>query len=437
MTRDMKDSGIEWIGFVPTHWEIRKVKQYYNLQTGFTPDTKKEEYYDDANGYDWVNISDIQDGKIITETKKKISKTYVDLFSPAQIPAGSLMYSFKLSIGQTAFAGKPLYSNEAIASFLPSETIDLRFLRYSSFMIMENAEVNIYNARILNRDRINNAYIVFPPLDEQHLIADYLDTECTRIDAVIEQTRTSIEEYKRLKQAVITQAVTKGIRPNRSMRDSGIEWIGEINSDYSLLKIKYFISDYKAGPFGSSLITSNLLDEGNILVYTPEHVTKQSDCIPNNLFLPENRRQEMQQFFVEEGHIVFPIVGSLGKAMYITPDMREGIINQRLAKFRINEKVVDKDFFMYVFAKGNFYKQFFEVNSRGAIIANLTKEIVYNMLFPLPSLSEQKEIVSYLDIKTREIDLLIEKKEQYVSALESLKQAIIYEYVTGKKEVTA
>ena len=200
MAREMKYSGFAWIGDIPLDWEVRKVKHYYKTQTGFTPDTKNENYYDEISGFDWVNISDISNGQTIRETKKKVSQEYIDLYAPNIIPENSLLYSFKLSVGQTAFAGKPLYSNEAIASFLPDKSVCLRYLRYSSVFIIENAQTNIYNAKILNQDLIKNAYIVFPPLDEQKLIADFLDEKCAAIDSAVEKTRESIEEYKKLKQ---------------------------------------------------------------------------------------------------------------------------------------------------------------------------------------------------------------------------------------------
>lgn len=137
MAREMKDSGVAWIGEMPVEWEIGKVKRFYKMTTGFTPDTKNQLFYDD-NGYDWVNIADIQDGKTIWTTKNKISKLYIDTFHPKITPAGSLLYSFKLSVGQTAFAGKALYTNEAIASFLSSRKVNLRYLRYSSTFIIES-----------------------------------------------------------------------------------------------------------------------------------------------------------------------------------------------------------------------------------------------------------------------------------------------------------
>lgn len=432
----MKDSGIEWIGEIPSHWEVRKVKNYYTMQTGFTPDTKNELYYDDIDGYDWVNISDIQDGKIITETKKKISQYYVDTFTPQIIPQGSLLYSFKLSVGQTAYAGKPIYSNEAIASFLPDHNINLHYLRYSSVFIIENAQINIYNAKILNQELINNAYIIFPPLAEQKTIADFLDTKCAEIDAVIEQTKATIEEYKKLKQSIITEAVTKGIRGDRPMKDSGIEWIGKIPVEWDVIRLKYFISGYKAGPFGSSLITDKLNSSGNILVYTPEHIAKKSVDLDKNLYLPDERIEEMQQFIVETGDIIFPIVGSLGRSMLITDNMPQGIINQRLAKFKLDTEQLLMDYFLWLFSRSAFYNTYIELYCRGSIIVNLTKQIVGDMPIPLPATkAEQQEICKYLDEKCSKVDFMIAEKEALIADLEAYRKSLIYEYVTGKKQV--
>ena len=131
MAREYRDSGIEWIGQIPKEWEIGKVKNYYSLQTGFTPDTKNELYYDD-NGALWVNISDMGDSHYINNTKKRISNYYIKKFNPTIVPMGSLLYSFKLSVGTVAIADEEMYTNEAIASFLQGENVNLNYLFYSS-----------------------------------------------------------------------------------------------------------------------------------------------------------------------------------------------------------------------------------------------------------------------------------------------------------------
>lgn len=204
----MKDSGIEYIGMIPEEWEIQKVKYLYSMQTGFTPDTEISEYYDDENGYVWVNINDLTLNKYINDSEYKISKIFVDEKSPKIIPKGSLLYSFKLSLGQVAIAGKDLYSNEAIASFLDNDDVDLNYLYYSSSLIKHNANENIYGAKLLNQTLIKNASITFPPLDEQKRIANFLDDEISDIDDEIIRLEELVEKYKEYKQSLIFEYVT-------------------------------------------------------------------------------------------------------------------------------------------------------------------------------------------------------------------------------------
>ena len=190
-----KNSGIEWIGEIPDDWTVGALKYFYSMQTGFTPSTQNDNYYDDESGMIWVTISDITNaGKYIYDSKSKISKKYLTDYTPKITPSNSLLYSFKLSIGTVAFAGVPLYTNEAIASFIKTEKVNLDFLYYSSFLILYNANTNIYGAKLLNQDLIRNAKIIFPPLSTQQKIADYLDKKCAAVDRLIENQRAQIEK---------------------------------------------------------------------------------------------------------------------------------------------------------------------------------------------------------------------------------------------------
>lgn len=232
------------------------------------------------------------------------------------------------------------------------------------------------------------------------------------------------------------EALTKGLNPDTPMKNSGIEWIGMIPKSSRIIRLRYLVQDYKAGPFGSSLITDKLLHDGRILVYTPEHVANRSVDNEKNLYLPESREEEMSQFFVKAGDIVFPIVGSLGRAMMITPDMPSGIINQRLAKFSLRKGTIDPSYFMWAFGRSSFFSPYIDVNRRGSFIVNLTKTIVYDMPFVLPmEMSEQISIARYLDEKCSDIDSMISEKELAISDIEAYKRSLIYEAVTGKRKV--
>lgn len=213
-------------------------------------------------------------------------------------------------------------------------------------------------------------------------------------------------------------------------KDSGIAWIGEIPEHWVIGRIKNIIHAYKAGPFGSSLITSNLNNIGKYLIYTPEHIAASTTNLDSNLYLPDYRINEMGQFEVGIGDIVFPIVGTLGRAMQITSDMPNGIINQRLSKFRLFENIICSNYFMWIFGKSDFYKIYIDMNSRGSFILNLTKLLIGNMPIMLPSLPEQQSIATYLDQKCGEIDELIILQEEMITKLQSYKQSVITEAVT-------
>lgn len=216
----------------------------------------------------------------------------------------------------------------------------------------------------------------------------------------------------------------------REMKDSGVEWIGEIPKNWKVERLRYIIKDYKSGPFGSALKMDGLLPDGNILIYSPEHITLHSADSDKNLYLPDEREEEMSQFIVKENDILFPIVGSLGKAMIITADMPKGIINQRVAKFQIDNTIVDQDYFMWLFAKSNFYQPYIDLSCRGSFIVNLTKAIINDMPCVIQPLAIQKKLSTYLDIKCSKIDEIIEKQQAIIEKLKEYKLSIITEAVT-------
>lgn len=431
--REMKDSCVAWLGDIDSRFDIKAIGNLFTIKKdiiGREPDqvlsiTQRGIKIKDTTSNEGQNAASYAHYQIVNVGD--FAMNHMDLLT------GWVDISRYEGVTSPDYRVFTLTDNTQI----PEYFLRVFQMYYSNrvFYAFGQGAANLGRWR-LPRENFVKISIPCPPVELQRKIVDEIASKVSKVDALVANQQAQIEKLKQYKQSLITEVVTKGLDADASMKDSGVEWIGVINSRYSLQRIKHFICEYKAGPFGSALITGNLLSEGSILVYTPEHIANQSTDNPKNLFLPESRRSEMEQFFVSQGNIIFPIVGSLGRAMYITADMPEGIINQRLAKFRIDESRVDKDYFLYLFAKSDFYKPFLDVNSRGAIIVNLTKEIVYNMPFIIPPVDEQREIVSYLDEKCAYIDKLITLKTQKVEKLTQYKKSLIYEYVTGKKEVS-
>lgn len=430
---EMKLTKEPWLGQIPTSWGALRLKRIFTIkkdiageeghtilsvtQKGIRPKamSEKGQFAQDYSKYQLVNHGefvmnhmDLLTGWVdISEYDGVTSPDYRVFINtkPDQYDSQYYRYIFQLCYSARIFYGL----GQGVAGFgrwrLPSDM----FLNFT---------------------------LPVPSIEEQHAISSYLDDQVSQINSIITETQASIEEYKQWKTSVIFEALTKGLNPNATMKDSGIDWIGKIPESSHIIRLRYLVQDYKAGPFGSSLITDKLLSEGNILVYTPEHVANQRVENEKNQYLPDSRKDEMSQFSVKAGDIVFPIVGSLGRAMMITPEMPSGIINQRLAKFSLKQNAVDPSYFMWAFGRSSFFAPYIDVNRRGSFIVNLTKTIVYDMPFVLPNnILEQQRISNYLDEKCSTIDSMITEKTLVISDLESYKRSLIYEAVTGKRKV--
>ena len=234
---EYKDSGIEWLGEVPAGWTVTALKRSIPFQTGGTPATGNEDFYggDDI----WVTIGDMQK-KEVGSSKTMLTTAGINAASIPITPSGSLLFSFKLSVGQVAFASVDLYTNEAIASFLPNDVFDLGYGYYAlPHFVVQNATENIYGAKLLNRTRIENAPICVPSYSEQCAITAFLDRETAKIDAAVAAQERLIALLAEKRAATISHAVTKGLDPDAPMKDSGIEWLGQIPAHWDVKRLRH------------------------------------------------------------------------------------------------------------------------------------------------------------------------------------------------------
>lgn len=428
-----KDSGIAWLGQIPSHWEVKRCRIVLAENT-------------QANSYiETTKQLQFRYGEIVPKANQSVDYGVIEtirkytVVNKGDIMINGLNLNYDFISQRVAQVIEKGCITSAYIALTPTQIADSRFYTYF-LKAMDN--IKMFHGMgsgvrlTLSYKELKNMYIPIPPLYEQQAMADYIDEATAKIDEAIAQQQKMIDLLKERKQIIINEAVTHGLDPNVPMKQTGIDWLPQIPAHWELKRLKFVSRNYKAGPFGSSLITSELNDSGDILVYTPEHIAQQSTDIENNLYLPERRRKEMSQFFVNTGDIIFPIVGSLGRAMLITQDMPSGIINQRLAKFTIDNNILDNEFFMWLFAYSTVYNDYIVLTQRGSIIVNLTKGIVGNIPIPIPSLTEQKTIISFIKNETSPISKAIERCERMISLLTERKQIIINDVVTGKINVS-
>lgn len=427
--REMKDSGIEWIREIPKEWKVSTIKQEYLFQTGGTPKTDIESYFEGENI--WVNISDMK-SKFITDSAKHISDDAVNSTSMSISPKGSLLYAFKLSVGAVAFCEKDMYTNEAIATFLPCKN-SLEYLYYTApiFIIM-NANENIYGAKLLNQKLIKNAKIIIPPLAEQQKISAYLNDKCTKIDSIIEKQEKVIEKLKAYKLSVLTEAVTKGLNPDVKMKESGVQWIGEIPEHWEQTALKVGLADIQTGPFGSQLHAEDYIENG-IYVINPANIINGKIVIDSKCSISYEKANELAQHLLSVGDIVFARRGEMGRCACALDDGIQKLCGTGCIKLKCNDRLIPKYIILYL--QTHYIKQYLELNSVGTTMLNLNSTIISNIPILIPPISEQQQIVNYLDKKCSAIDKSIEQKQAIIEKLKEYKKSLIYEVVTGKREV--
>lgn len=410
MAREMKDSGIEWIGEIPVDWNSCRLRYLCDIMTG-NQDTQDN----DPNGIYpfYVRSPKVEKSNKYTFEGKAI------LMSGDGVGAGRIFHCVDGKYG----------CHQRVYSLQNINRVNFKYLFYyisNTFYVMietANSKSTVDSVRL---NMLQDFPVLVPRENEQHRIADFLDRKCAEIDRVLEKTRASIEEYKKLKQSVITQAVTKGVRGEREMKDSGIEWIGEIPEEWEIIKMKrigkcrngltYSPNDIVSSEDGTLVLRSSNIKNGQ-LVYTDNVYVNRE--ISNELMVHEGdilicSRNGSRSLIGKNALIPNGLVASFGAFMMIfrcnTPKYIQMVLNSSIFSYYL----------------GTFLT---------ATINQLTGDNFSNMQIVYCSdTTEQQEIVEYLDKKCSEIETLISKKEQFITKLESYKKSLIYEYVTGKKE---
>ena len=414
MARNMKDSGIEWIGEIPEGWEVSKLKYLGRYVNGYP--FKPDDWGD--KGKPIIRIQDL--------TGSNDSPNYYDgdIDAKYHIKNGDILVSWAATLDAFIWNKGDGLLNQHIFKAIPQEE---KITSYFFFWMIKEAMQNMNNdnkhgifMQHVTLDVFNNFSVPLPPLSEQKQIATYLFQKISEADIMLDDTLSSITGYKKLKQAVIAQAVTKGLRGNRETKDSKIEWLGPIPKEWKCQKLKYTIFPQNRPVFS-----------------TDEIITCFRDGI---VTLRKNRREDgFTVSFTEHGYQGVEI----GDLVIHGMDAFAGAIGCSDSRGKTTPVVHvctttgNNRFFMFFLrymAYSNIFMDFSNgIRIRSSDFRNFTKLGIFDVL--VPPIAEQNEIADYLNAKCAEIDGLIAKKEQLVKELESYKKSLIYEVVTGKREV--
>jgi len=429
-----KSSGVTWLGEMPAHWEAKRVKHITRHTTGWTPPTGERAGYEGSNL--WATIADLGE-HVITDTKNRISDEAVVQASIVASPVGSLLFSFKLSVGQVSVVGVPLYTNEAIATFLPADDfyIGWAFYAFPAF-IPENSATNIYGAKLLNQQRINDASLVFPPIDEQQGIANYLDTETARIDTLIAEKGRLIETLREYRQATICEVVTQGLDTAAPKKPSGVPWLGDVPAHWEIKSLRR-VTDGLA--MNGIFKKNDEFGEGAPLV----NVT---DLFSDNFFVDGSSLErvrcselELNQYQVCDGDL-FLVRSSLkldGIAMFAVARniIEPTVFECHVVRLRPDSSLCNSRF-MAFFLNSSYGRQSLISRSKSTTMTTIDQGEVLSTYIVSPPLDEQEAIALYLDREVASIDKLLAHVQDEIKLLQELRAATITDAVTGKVQVS-
>jgi len=426
-----KPSGVPWLGDIPAHWDVRRLRLMANILDIKLLEKPLESIY--------LGLENIESktGKLLIDVPVEHVESSVNVFRPGNILFGKLR-PYLAKVAHPDFDG---VCTTEILVIDPKSGLINRFLFYIvlSDGFIKSVDAMTYGTRMprANKDQIGNMVITLPPLAEQQAIAAYLDGETARLDALADRYRRLLALLDEKRRALITHAVTRGLNPTAPLKDSGIEWLGRIPEAWKIAKIKHIVDNtngsIRPGPFGSQLLSSEM-ESGDIKVYNQRSVINHDVSVGEN-FITEQKFRELRTFEVSVGDILITSRGTIGKCLIVPENAQRGIIHPCLIRIRLDISKILREYFSYVFQESSVIQDQLFYQSNATTIEVIYSDNIKRAVLALPPITEQRNIVEYLDRETARLDDLKAKIETLLARLGEYRAALISAAVTGKMDV--
>ena len=403
-----KDSGVEWIGKIPSHWDFVRLKYLFSLEGGKDP----------------KNIQNDEGEYPILGTGGEISRGSDYLYDKP-----TLLLGRKGTIDKPYLYESPFWVSDVMYYTIMKKDITPKYLHF----LFKTIPFDYYRygstQPSMSRLDYESMYFPIPPSDERQEVSNYLDTKTSLIDSLIEKTKQKIELLKEKRTSLINEVVTKGLNPNVEMKDSGMEWIGDIPSHWIMSKFKF--DTLSPVQYGINISSDKYIDEGIRFVRITD-INEDGSLKPDNgkYLLSENVPEE---FLLNKYDVLFCRSGGTVGKSYL--HISEGQFTSGGYLVRFNFRNYNESKFIFYLSKTHFYWDWIKLNTVVSTIENVNGDKYQNFIYPKPSTSEQQQIVEYLDEQTQLIDKTISIEEKRIELLKEYRQSLISEVVTGKRKV--
>lgn len=434
--REMKDSGLEWITKIPSNWCINTTKSIFRFGKGL-PITKEnlQETGIPVISYGQIHAKWNTGVTLHEELKRFVSPTYLNTNISSLVKPGDFIFADTSE--DRDGCGNCAYIDRDEKIFAGYHTVVFNSIakennKYFAYLFLTDCWRSQIRSRVsgvklfsISKKILGATTVIIPPVEEQEKIVTYLDSQCSKIDSLITNQQAQIEKLKIYKQSLITEVVTKGLDPDVPMKDSGVEWIGEIPEQWNLSRIKNMFSLRNEKNNESDLNKVNLIS-----LYTDLGVIQHSDIIETT----GNKAVTAEGYkIVHKDDIVVNIIlcwmGAIGKSNY------NGVTSPAYDIYKpLNN--TNSDYYHYLFRTKRFNGECYRYGRGIMMMRWRTYSTEFSSIkVPVPSKKEQEQIVDFLNNKCEQIDNLISIKNKKIEKLTQYKKSLIYEYVTGKKEV--
>lgn len=420
--REMKDSGVKWIGSIPKSWTIKKIKNaVLYIGSGTTPPSHIMDYYD--GDIFWIQSGDIYGKSTITDTETQVTIKAVHALSALRVYEADyiVIAMYGGSVGNIAISKIDACVNQACCCIKPSVDNSLRYMYYWIFACKDDFLLQAFGGGQPNisQAKIKNQYYLQPSLIEQRKIAGFLDTKCAEIESLVADIQIQIDTLEQYKRSVITETVTKGLSSDVEMKDSSVQWIGDMPAHWECNRGKYILK-YIQKPVRE--------DDGVITCFRDGEVTLRSNRREDGFTMSE---KEIGYQGIDVGDLVVHGMDGFAGAIGIS-DSR----GKASPVLNVLDTEQNKKYIMY-YLRSMAYSDVFVALATGIRVRSC--DLRWNKLaelpYPVPPIEEQNAIVEYIDEVLDKTNAVIADKKAQLDILENYKKSLIYEYVTGKKEV--
>lgn len=442
--RTMKDSGIEWIDEIPLDWTVKPLKWVVKFGKGL-PITKDNliEQGVPVVSYGQIHSKTNNGTHLQDDLIRFVSETYLKSNPLSLGKKGDIFFADTsedyAGIGNAVLVDidTPIFAGYHTVIVRPDDQSYSRYLAYlfltdawRSQLCSRASGIKVFS---ITQGLLKKTTVILPPAEKAVAMTDYLDRKCSQIDAIITRQQEVIEKLKAYKLSVITEAVTKGLNPDVPMKDSGIEWIGEIPEHWRTRKLKSIVEIISKGTTPST-IGSELLSYGEIHYLKAENIQNNRVVLDPEFYIDNETHNTLKRSQLQANDILFVIAGAtIGKTAILSTDAIPANTNQAVSFIRLKEK--DDSKYVWYYLQSSYVKTILNLLSVQSAQPNLSMEDMGNFYLCYPSKEERNLITEYLDKKCGAIESSIEYKQRVIERLTAYKKSLIYEVVTGKKEV--